>query len=100
MAGKGTASPEELKRGVQEYRETVRRMENSLIRIRSASERTTGCWRGGAGDMDRAGFSEYNEAAAAVLTRLRQHAADLLQSAGIMEDAAEPAETLPEDFIV
>ncbi len=104
MTGRLTVTTEELKQTAKEFEQTVQRIDNCFSKIRSTSDRTSGCWRGEAGDMDRAGYDEYNEVIETLITRLREHPVDLLQMAGVYESAENEAKSiagaLPTDPIV
>ena len=83
--------PEALKTKSAEFTNIINDIEKRFQRIMDTSGKTRGYWIGEAGDKDRQGYSSYQTDISYIMKRLREHPVDLLQQAGIYEEAERKA---------
>lgn len=83
--------PEALRTKSAEFTRIIDDIEKRFQRIMDISGKTRGYWIGEAGDKDRQGYSSYQTDISFVMKRLREHPVDLLQQAGIYEEAERKA---------
>ena len=85
--------PEALRTKSAEFTRIIDDIEKRFQRIMDISGKTRGYWIGEAGDKDRQGYSSYQTDISFIMKRLREHPVDLLQQAGIYEEAERKAAT-------
>ena len=85
--------PEALRTKSTEFTRIIDDIEKRFQRIMDISGKTRGYWIGEAGDKDRQGYSSYQTDISYIMKRLREHPVDLLQQAGIYEEAERKAAT-------
>ena len=85
--------PEALRTKSAEFTRIIDDIEKRFQRIMDISGKTRGYWIGAAGDKDRQGYSSYQTDISFIMKRLREHPVDLLQQAGIYEEAERKAAT-------
>ena len=85
--------PEALRTKSTEFTRIIDDIEKRFQRIMDISGKTRGYWIGEAGDKDRQGYSSYQTDISFIMKRLREHPVDLLQQAGIYEEAERKAAT-------
>ena len=83
--------PEALKTKSAEFTRIIDDIEKRFRNIMDISGKTRGYWIGEAGDKDRQGDSSYQTDISYIMKRLREHPVDLLQQAGIYEEAERKA---------
>ena len=85
--------PEALRTKSAEFTRIIDDIEKRFQRIMDISGKTRGYWIGEAGDKDRQGYSSYQTDISFIMKRLREHPVDLLQQAGIYDEAERKAAT-------
>ena len=80
-------TPQVLRQKSGEFTTVIRDIENRFRTIEDISDRTRGYWVGDAGDRDRKGYDSFQEEITYIARRLNEHPTDLLQRAGIYEQA-------------
>lgn len=76
----------------------VSRMESQLDELNRMIERTSVYWIGEGGSAKREDYAKKRATVETMVKRLREYPDDLLQMAGIYEDAEKEAEQLPQSL--
>ena len=80
-------TPQVLRQKAGEFTALINDIERRFRNIEDISDRTRGYWIGDAGDLDRQGYDSFQDDIAHMMKRLNEHPQDLLQMAGIYEQA-------------
>ena len=82
-------TPAELRSKAEQFRILISDIRDRFRTVEEISSKTRGYWLGDAGDQDRDGFSSFQDDISYTLGRLEEHPTDLLQMAGIYEQAEQ-----------
>lgn len=97
-------TPDKLLSGANDITNEINRLESSWKKIGSIITNSKNYWEGDASNMHQKYYKEVQEQVDQILKRLKEHPADLLQMAGLYQEAEKSASavanSLPMDVIV